>query len=210
MRRLHRCLLVAFLGGLAVGSLASCSHPDDQGSTLSAWSQGLLDKATDPEGNLPEEVASILIEAANSGEMPFDLYKRGIDLHIECLEDVGFTTSYSLSPEGEDGLVQILLSYSFPPGLEIGDPEVDALDALALECETQYEMPIAIAYVTQPTAVATREARFEEYRPLLHECLVDLGSELPLDAPHGEYSTEIALYRERGHDCAESTGYQMP
>lgn len=168
---------------------------------VSGWSESLR-RTVASRDDLSADTVAILDEAADSGELSFQLYDRAVQNWATCVRALGMKPILG-APRPASGVDQYERSLQYPVGVEIGSPEEKKLDDKEQSCSHDLSV-VENAYVTQPSATRGVKNTFEEYRAALYDCLRKNGSDIDEDASFKAYDDELA--RVPG-DCSMETGY---
>lgn len=160
--------------------MAGCSSEAETGpivgadEAFTAFAAPILDDAR-AEGASDAQIA-LIERAIAEGEVTPALALEAIDNAFACLADAGSEGTLNPVEPGVE-LPEISYYYSAPPGVS-----EDLLDS----CLTENSMWVEMMYQVQPKAIAVIDAKFEENREYLIECLRGFGRVIDDDAPVDE------------------------
>jgi hypothetical protein len=111
----------------------------------------------------------LLRDAAVAGELTAEQTREAARAAVDCMNEAGLTARYDETTTG--GLTL--------PGYiaELGTSGNEALQAILDECDKQEYRWVSKVYQTQPTAVAVRDAHYEQFAPVARACLQGAGYE---------------------------------
>lgn len=187
---------VLILAGCSAAESADVTEPHDQ---LAFRAEQALASA-----KLNPEVRGIIQEAADTGVMSFEDYKRGMHIYVECMASVGVESR--MYETTSLGVPTIIFTERYIPGMGVDD---ETYSDVSRDCADRSYYPVIMVYQSQPSVIEAKEARFREYLPALAECLAEHGVTLAEDAVFDElWQASAQVLEESGVHCETETGFE--
>jgi len=119
------------------------------------------------EAGASESQLALLKEAATAGEVTVEQMREAARTVVQCMKDAGLEAEYLETSNA--GVT--LPSYQ----VRVGTGGDDSRHALGEACETREYNAISYVYQVQPSSVALSDAHYQQFVPVVRECLQDAG-----------------------------------
>lgn len=149
----------------------------------------------------PEQIA-ILAEAAEIGEVSFQVYSDAVDRALRCIREAGGRVEDNGTTESAGVRKR---SYFVGVEAEEADPAEPLPGMSVHRCIAEHSFWVEMAYQNQPSSVEAREAAWEQHRDAIVACLRDQGIDVAGDERMSELRrTAVEAYNIHGEadeDC---------